>query len=972
MKRLFLLLSVAAIATWAFAQEVQIKQNFQIEEYTSVLSKYKNEFGDFEMPDYDDPFPYAVVRIILEGTGRDVIDAIDNLSLDLRSRGIEAKNTDTDNEILFLVPSSVSKVYLLCGHGCEKKLILDEPTLRSNRIYTGRVHYIPMQDPEVATTRAPKRQYFKFRITPADAIVEVAKEGNVFKPWQVEEGIASEHLDWGTYRYRISANRYHAEEGTITVSDTQTEKTVTLLPKFGWLSVTGSQNEQGAMVYATSATTQEKIQLGTIPVDGKELMAGNYTIEVIRDQYHPFTTSVVVAEGKKSATTVQLKPTFGWLSINGDATSKGAFVYVTNQKTKERMQWGTIPVAQKSLTAGEYLIDIYKDKYKDYSTTITIAENKSHTLTPSLISNFSQIALQTKAEAEIWLDNKRLGSGRWTGTLEIGKYVIETRLAGHKSAYTNVEITTSSTGKTFTLNDPIPMYSTLIVNGSPADATVYVDGNRVGVSPLVVNDMLVGEHTVRVTKSGYQKQELKVNLQENKEKTVKYSLKKGVVRPAKPFPADPVTIGDLIFRRYNGNEYFVKVDNVVDKNRMTDVVIPETITWGGCEYSVVAIGSSAFSRCVFLKSIKIPESVIAIGDHAFAYCKKLESIVIPEGITKIKDNVFDDCSSLKSVKLPTNITAIGSYAFSGCSALDSILLPDSLEIIGSNAFDGCSSLKSITIPEKVESWGYGTFDDCSSLKSVQWNSKDESWWYDDSPAFGHYNSITSITFGEGIERIPNVFCKSMDSLKIVTLPASLKEIGADAFLTCDEIERVNYMGDIASWCNIDFKINWNGYDTNPLNRGCHLYIGGKEVTDLVIPEGVKEIKDYAFESGEYITSVTLPQSLTHIGRSAFEDCGMTSVVLPQSLTHIGSRAFKDCGMTSIVIPENVCTIEGYAFGDLQSVTLGRGVKSIGKDAFGDPKNNKKLRIYVPAGMKKEYCARKGFEIYKSKIKEIKE
>ena len=947
MKRLFLLLSVAAIATWAFAQEVQIKQNFQIEEYTSVLSKYKNEFGDFEMPDYDDPFPYAVVRIILEGTGRDVIDAIDNLSLDLRSRGIEAKNTDTDNEILFLVPSSVSKVYLLCGHGCEKKLILDEPTLRSNRIYTGRVHYIPMQDPEVATTRAPKRQYFKFRITPADAIVEVAKEGNVFKPWQVEEGIASEHLDWGTYRYRISANRYHAEEGIITVSDTQTEKTVTLQPKFGWLSVTGSQNEQGAMVYATSATTQEKIQLGTIPVDGKELMAGNYTIEVIRDQYHPFTTSVVVAEGKKSATTVQLKPTFGWLSINGDATSKGAFVYVTNQKTKERTQWGTIPISQKSLTAGEYLIDIYKDKYKDYSTTITIAENKSHTLKPSLISNFSQVTLQTKAE--IWLDNKQLGTGRWNGTLEIGKYVIETRLAGHKSAYTNVEITTSSTGKTFTLNDPIPMYSTLIVNGSPADATVYVDGNRVGVSPLVVNDMLVGEHTVRVTKSGYQKQELKVNLQENKEKTVKYSLKKGVVRPAKPFPTDPVTIGDLIFRRYNGNEYFVEVDGVVDKNRMKNVVIPETVTWEGCEYSVVAIGSYAFSRCVFLNTIKIPESVIAIENHAFTDCEKLESIVIPEGITKIKDNVFDDCSSLKSVKLPTNITAIGRSAFSGCSALDSILLPDSLEIIGSNAFDGCSSLKSITIPEKVESWGYGTFDDCSSLKSVQWNSKDESWWYDDSPAFGHYNSITSITFGEGIERIPNGLCKSMDSLKIVTLPASLKRIDDDAFSGCN-VERVNYRGDIASWCTIEF----GNQSSNPLSWGTHLYIDNKEVTDLVIPEGVKKIKDYAFEDGTCITSVTLPQSLTHIG----------------------SHAFTDCRMTSVVIPENVCYIAENAFAwlstKLQSVTLGRGVMRIGEDAFGHPKSNKKLRIYVPAGMKKEYCARKGFEIYKSKIKEIKE
>lgn len=930
MKRLFLLLSVAAIATWAFAQEVQIKQNFRIEEYTSVLSKYKNEFGDFEMPDYDDPFPYAVVRIILEGTGRDVIDAIDNLSLDLRSRGIEAKNTDTDNEILFLVPSSVSKVYLLCGHGCEKKLILDEPTLRSNRIYTGRVHYIPMQDSEVATTRAPKRQYFKFRITPADAIVEVAKEGNVFKPWQVEEGIASEHLDWGTYCYRISANRYHAEEGTITVSDTQTEKTVTLQPKFGWLSVTGSQNEQGSMVYATSATTQEKIQLGTIPVDGKELMAGNYTIEVIRDQYHPFTTSVVVAEGKKSATTVQLKPTFGWLSINGDATSKGAFVYVTNQKTKERMQWGTIPVAQKSLTAGEYVIDIYKDKYKDYSTTITIAENKSHTLKPSLIPNFSQIALQTKAEAEIWLDNKRLGTGRWTGTLEIGKYVIETRLASHKSAYTNVEVTTSSAGKTFTLNDPIPMYSTLIVNGSPADATVYVDGNRVGVSPLVVNDMLVGEHTVRVTKSGYQKQELKVNLQENKEKTVKYSLKKGVVQPAKPFPADPVTIGDLIFRRYyKGDESMVEVDDVVDEKRVTNIVIPETITWEGCEYSVVAIDAYAFMLCSALESIKLPESIIEIGSHAFYACSKLKSIVIPNGVKIIDYKTFERCS-----------------------ALESVVLPDSLAGIDSWVFEGCSSLKSITIPQNVNDIDMCAFED-SSLKSVVWNPTSDSWQSKDAfSPFRRNKTITSITFGEGVEYIGEEFCLGMKSLESVTLPASLKTIEAGAFSGCYKLERANYMGDITSWCNIEF----GDLFSNPLSGAysCHLYIDNKEVTDLVIPEGIKEIKDYAFMDGKYITSVTLPQSLTHIG----------------------NHAFTDCGMTSVVIPENVCYIAENAFAwfstKLQSVTLGRGVMSIGAEAFGDPKYNKKLRIYVPAGMKKEYCARKGFDIYKSKIKEIKE
>ena len=808
MKRFFLLLSVAAIATWAFAQEVQIKQNFRIEEYTSVLSKYKNEFGDFEMPDYDDPFPYAVVRIILEGTGRDVIEAIDNLSLDLRSRGIEAKNTDTDNEILFLVPSSVSKVYLLCGHGCEKKLILDEPTLRSNRIYTGRVHYIPMQDPEVATTRAPKRQYFKFRITPADAIVEVAKEGNVFKPWQVEEGIASEHLDWGTYRYRISANRYHAEEGTITVSDTQTEKTVTLLPKFGWLSVTGSQNEQGAMVYATSATTQEKIQLGTIPVDGKELMAGNYTIEVIRDQYHTFTTSVVVAEGKKSATTVQLKPTFGWLSINGDATSKGAFVYVTNQKTKERTQWGTIPISQKSLTAGEYLIDIYKDKYKDYSTTITIAENKSHTLKPSLISNFSQIALQTKAEAEIWLDNKRLGTGRWTGTLEIGKYVIETRLASHKSAYTTVEVTTSSAGKTFTLNDPIPMYSTLIVNGSPADATVYVDGNRVGVSPLVVNDMLVGEHTVRVTKSGYQKQELKVNLQENKEKTVKYSLKKGV-EPTKPFSSTPVLVGNLYYQANAENPYTVCVSKTTE--HLTHVEIPESIIFDGYAYDVTSIGESAFEeRAIYgntdeniLESITIPNSVTRIGKKAFYGCGKLVAIDIPNSVTTIEPEAFSS-SGLSSVKFPEGLTRISFRMFFACG-FTSLEIPNGVEYIDDEAFAFCEQLYSVTIPESVKWIGEDAFKLCDGLKTVVWNARNCN-----IPEVVGYGTpigldgvdprrcITSISFGDSVEYIPQNVCKNVSGLTSVTIGKNVKEIGDDAFQYCDAIKSVVIPASVSS------------------------------------------------------------------------------------------------------------------------------------------------------------------------------
>ena len=793
-KKLLFIALTWLCAISSMADTLTIVNRFEKIEHASVLASYRNEFGVYRKPNMDVEFPYALIRVYIEGNEAAVTKAKERFALYLGQHyTTKAKNTNRVNEIMFLVPVGAGHVELQCGDGCQPLVLFDYSQLTADAIYEGKVRYaMEKQEPvQSTTTQAPKRQFFKFRVSPADAIVEVAEEGNVFKPWQLQDGIASDMLDWGTYRFRISANRYHAEEGTITVSDTQTEKTVTLQPKFGWLSITGGQNEQGAMVYATSEATHEKIQLGTIPVESKELMAGTYTIEVLRDQYHTFTTSVVVAEGKKAATTVQLIPTFGWLSITGDATSKGAFVYVTNQKTKERMQWGTIPVAQKSLTAGEYVIDIYKDKYKDYSTTITIAENKSHTLSPSLISNYSQIALQTNTDAEIWLDNKRLAS--------------------HKSAYTNVEITTSSTGKTFTLNAPIPMYSTLIINGSPADATVYVDGNRVGVSPLVVNDMLVGEHTVRVTKSGYQKQELKVNLQENKEKTVKYSLKKGV-EPTKPFSSTPVLVGNLYYQANAENPYTVCVSKTTE--HLTHVEIPESIIFDGYAYDVTSIGESAFEEKArintdenILESITIPNSVTRIGKKAFYGCKKLVAIDIPNSVTTIGPEAF--CySGLSSVKFPEGLTRISSKMFFGCD-FTSLEIPNGVEYIDDEAFMYCKKLYSVTIPESVKWIGEDAFRHCDGLKTVVWNARhcniprEGERFVDESPIglsspWSWGKTITSIAFGDSVEYIPQNVCKDVSGLTSVTIGKNVKEIGDDAFQDCDAIKSVVIPASVSS------------------------------------------------------------------------------------------------------------------------------------------------------------------------------
>ncbi len=224
----------------------------------------------------------------------------------------------------------------------------------------------------------------------------------------------------------------------------------------------------------------------------------------------------------------------------------------------------------------------------------------------------------------------------------------------------------------------------------------------------------------------------------------------------------------------------------------------------------------------------------------------------------------------------------------------------------------------LVIPESVEHQGttysvtsirYGAFEGCSGLTLVT------------IP-----NSVTSI--GD------YAFC-GCDSLTSVTIPNSVKNIGEQAFLDCSGLKSV-HISDIAAWCNIDFGES----TSNPLQHAHHLYLNGEEVKDLVIPNSVTSIGDFAFCWCSGLTSVTIPNSVTSIGDGAFRSCsGLTSVTIGNSVTSIGDYAFYYCsGLTSVTIPNSVKSIGELAFykcSGLTSVTIGSGVKDISSSAFAN-------------------------------------
>lgn len=161
------------------------------------------------------------------------------------------------------------------------------------------------------------------------------------------------------------------------------------------------------------------------------------------------------------------------------------------------------------------------------------------------------------------------------------------------------------------------------------------------------------------------------------------------------------------------------------------------------------------------------------------------------------------------------------------------------------------------------------------------------------------SNIESLVISQGVELIDYGAFYHCDNLEKISLPDSIKNIEPKAF------EQTPYFENTDNYTEEGFLIN-NGILLN--------YIGQEK--DVDVPDTVRLIASESFKANNFIKTVNLPDSVIYVGEGAFEDCiNLSEVNLGNSIYSIKDRAFHNTSLTEVSLPDSLSELGRFAFDD---------------------------------------------------------
>ena len=362
----------------------------------------------------------------------------------------------------------------------------------------------------------------------------------------VSDGFKS--LEIGTtHTWRIDCDLYHTETGTVTITDGEPitiEKQ--LRPAYGFVNVT-SEPESDAVVFINNK------KVGTTPYQSDKMASGTYIIRVVKDMYKTTEQTFTITDENTTNAVVKLSANFVNLTIDTDIDSdiyideqykgKGKWSgrifdgahFVEVKKDKHRTisknlnlvlgkdvnieieapepitgmldissvpvkadiyingkHYGTTPRIISDLLIGDYAMKLEKQGCASVTKIITIEENTTLAIKEKL-PNGKEVVIKTDTSGDkVYIDGNYVGTTPLTTNLSYGKHEIKAT-RGNQTAINNIEVTISSDKQEYVL----AFGKMVTINSSAKGDVIYVDGNKVGTTPMEI-DFSLGKHEVEV------------------------------------------------------------------------------------------------------------------------------------------------------------------------------------------------------------------------------------------------------------------------------------------------------------------------------------------------------------------------------------------------------------------------------------------------------------------------------------------
>ncbi len=316
------------------------------------------------------------------------------------------------------------------------------------------------------------------------------------------------------------------------------------------------------------------------------------------------------------------------------------------------------------------------------------------------------------------------------------------------------------------------------------------------------------------------------------------------------------------------------------------------------------------------------------------------------------------------------ITGIGGFAFSDCRYLKTVVLPDSVTSLDEYALCG---VQNVTLGSGLKTIADGAFssNDSKYVKSITLSSSNRYlsikdgvlYDYNKTKLIYNFGNTSSLVIPSTVKEIagkafkmPNV--SPIETVKSVTIPASVETIGNEAFYNCDQLQTVTIQGnsliylrdDAFAWCELLKSIS---VPDSVIYLGESVFCGNSNMTSAKIPSNITYIKTGLFEGCEKLVDFKIPETVTSIGSYAFYDCISLPVTsLPSGLKTIGSCAFYNCdAITEIDLGESVTSLGGSAFrycDSLETVRLSPNISTVDSWAFQYCPSLK--NVHIPEGI----------------------